>query len=106
VGRAAARGGTAVAGTAATARCSAPAAVSSRGAEGCQRKKKGGRGPRESCAKPKKSRDLSVKQKFPLIYNPNEEKPKIEVGDFFKPYNIALRFKFKNSKYIALHFKF
>jgi hypothetical protein len=32
-----------------------------RGAEGCQRKKKGGRGPRDSCAKPEKSRDLLVK---------------------------------------------
>jgi hypothetical protein len=53
LGRAAAGGGTAAACTAATARCSAPAAVSSRGAEGCQRKKKGGRGPRDSCAKPK-----------------------------------------------------
>jgi hypothetical protein len=51
VGRAAAGGGAAVAYIAATARCSAPAAVSSRGAEGCQRKKKGGRGPRDSCAK-------------------------------------------------------
>jgi hypothetical protein len=88
------------------ARCSAPAAVSSRGAEGCQRKKKGGRGPRDSFAKRKKSRDLSVKQNFPLIYNPNEEKPKIEVGEFFKPYNIALGFKLRNSKYTALHFKF
>jgi hypothetical protein len=56
--------------------------------------------------KTKKSRDLSVKQNFPMIYNPNKEKPKIEVGDFFKPYNISLRFKFKNSKYTALHFKF
>jgi hypothetical protein len=28
--------------------------------------------------------------------------PKIEVGEFFKPYNIALGFKFRNPKYIAL----
>jgi hypothetical protein len=32
--------------------------------------------------------------------------PKIKVGEFFKPYNIALRFKFKNPKYTALHVKF
>jgi hypothetical protein len=52
VGRAAARGGVAAACTTAAGRCSAPAAVRTRGAEGCQRKKKGGRGPRDSCAKP------------------------------------------------------
>jgi hypothetical protein len=27
---------------------------------------------------------------------------KIEVGEFFKPYNIALGFKFRNPKYTAL----
>jgi hypothetical protein len=80
--------------------------VSSRGAEGCERKKNGGRGLRDSCAKPKKSRDLSVKPNFPLIYNPNEEKPKIEVGEFFKPYNIALGFKFRNPKYTILNLMF
>jgi hypothetical protein len=31
---------------------------------------------------------------------------KIEVGEFFKPYNIALGFKFKNPKCTALHFNF
>jgi hypothetical protein len=46
--------------TMAVARCSAPAAESSRGAEGGQRKKKGGRGPKDLCAKLKDYRDLSV----------------------------------------------
>jgi hypothetical protein len=32
--------------------------------------------------------------------------PKIEVGEFFKPYNFALGFQFENPKYTALHFKF
>jgi hypothetical protein len=32
--------------------------------------------------------------------------PKIEVGEFFKPYNIALGFKFKNPRYIALILNF
>jgi hypothetical protein len=51
VGRAAAGGRAAAACTAAAGRCSAPVAVRSKRAEGCQRKKKGGRGPRDSCAK-------------------------------------------------------
>jgi hypothetical protein len=37
------------------------------GRRGGQRKKKGGRGPKDLCAKLKDSRDLSVKQNFPLI---------------------------------------
>jgi hypothetical protein len=53
--------------TMAAAWCSAPAVESSRGAEGCQRKKKGGRGPKDLCAKLKDSRGLSVKQNFPLV---------------------------------------
>jgi hypothetical protein len=32
--------------------------------------------------------------------------PKIEVGAFFKPYNIALGFKFRNPKYTALILSF
>jgi hypothetical protein len=32
--------------------------------------------------------------------------PKIEVGGFFKLYNIVLGLKFKNPKLIALHVKF
>jgi hypothetical protein len=36
----------------------------------------------------------------------NEEMPKMKVEEFFKPYNISLRFKFKNPKHIALHVKF
>jgi hypothetical protein len=31
---------------------------------------------------------------------------KIEVGEFFKPYNFALGFKFRNPKYIALILNF
>jgi hypothetical protein len=42
VGRVAAGGGAAAAWTAVAGRCSAPVAVRSRRAEGCQRKKKGG----------------------------------------------------------------
>jgi hypothetical protein len=53
--------------TAMVARCSAPAAGSSRGAEGGQRKKKGRRGPKDLCAKLKDFRGLSVKQNFSLI---------------------------------------
>jgi hypothetical protein len=48
-------------------RCSASTAENSRGAEGGQRKKKGGRGPKDLCAKLNDSRGLSVKQNFPLI---------------------------------------
>jgi hypothetical protein len=51
-------------------------------------------------------RDLFVKQNFPSIWNPNEEMPKIKVGEFFKLYNIALGLKFKNSKLASLHMKF
>jgi hypothetical protein len=32
--------------------------------------------------------------------------PKIKVVEFFNPYNIALRFKFKKPNFIALHVKF
>jgi hypothetical protein len=32
--------------------------------------------------------------------------PKIKVVEFFNIYNIALRFKFKNSKFTAFHVKF
>jgi hypothetical protein len=32
--------------------------------------------------------------------------PKIKVGEFFKPYNFDLGFKFKNPNLIALHVKF
>jgi hypothetical protein len=32
--------------------------------------------------------------------------PKIKVVEFFKPYNIALRFKFKKPKFTVLHVKF
>jgi hypothetical protein len=32
--------------------------------------------------------------------------PKIKVVEFFKLYNIVLRFKFKKAKFSALHVKF
>jgi hypothetical protein len=32
--------------------------------------------------------------------------PKIEVGEFLKPYNNALGFKFRNPKYMALILSF
>jgi hypothetical protein len=51
-------------------------------------------------------KDLFVKQNFPSIQNPNEEMPKMKVGEFFKLYNIALGLKFKNSKLIFLHVNF
>jgi hypothetical protein len=51
-------------------------------------------------------KDLTVKQNFPSIQNPNEEIPKTKVGEFFKLYNIALGLKFKNSKLVSLHVKF
>jgi hypothetical protein len=41
-----------------------------------------------------------------LIQKPNEKMIKIEVVEFFKPYNIALGFKFKNLKYNALFYNF
>jgi hypothetical protein len=51
-------------------------------------------------------RGFSVKQNFPSIQNPNEEMPKMKVGELFKLYNIALGLKFKNSKLIFLHVNF
>jgi hypothetical protein len=52
------------------------------------------------------SKVLTVNYDFPLIQNPNEKMIKIEVVEFFKPYNIALGFKFKNPKYTALILNF
>jgi hypothetical protein len=74
-----------------------------RGARG-RRKREGG--PRDWFAKIEKSRDLTVNLNFPLIQKPNEKMMKIEVVEFFKPYNIALGFKFKNLKYNALFYNF
>jgi hypothetical protein len=62
--------------------------------------------PKDLCANLENCRDLSVKHNFSLIENPNEEMPKMKVGEFFKLYNIALGLKFKNSKLISLHVKF
>jgi hypothetical protein len=57
-------------------------------------------------AKSENCRGLFVKQNFPSTQSPNEEMPKMKVGEFFKLYNIALGLKFKNSKFIFLHVKF
>jgi hypothetical protein len=62
--------------------------------------------PKDLYAILKNCRNLSVKQNFPSIQNPNEEMPKMKVGEFFKLYNIALGLKLKNSKLISLHMKF
>jgi hypothetical protein len=70
--------------------------------QGCQRKKKERRGPRDWFAKIEKSRHLTVNRNFPLIQKPNVKMMKIEVVEFFKPYNISLGLKFKNPKYKAL----
>jgi hypothetical protein len=75
--------------------CSRGAEGQSRGARG-RRKREGG--PRDWVAKTEKFRDLTVKWNFPLIQKPNEKMIKIGVVEFFKPYNIALGFKFTNSK--------
>jgi hypothetical protein len=61
---------------------------------------------RDLVAKYRNSRDLIVKQNSPLIQNFNEEVTKIKVVEFFKSYNIALGFKFRNPKYTALILKF
>jgi hypothetical protein len=62
--------------------------------------------PKDLYAISENYRDLSVKQNFPSIQNPNEEMPKMKVGEFFKLCNIALGLKFKNSKLISLQVKF
>jgi hypothetical protein len=88
--------------------CTAPAVEGAeQGSRGCQRKKKGGGGvfSRDLVVKYRNPRDLTVKQNSPLIKNSNEEVTKIKVVEFFKPYNIALEFKFKNPRYTALNFK-
>jgi hypothetical protein len=62
--------------------------------------------PKDLCIILGNCRDLSIKHNFPSIQNPNEEMPKMKVGEFFKLYNIALELKFKNSKLVSLHVKF
>jgi hypothetical protein len=82
---------------------------SSRGAEEqrrCQRRKKRGGGPKDLVAICKNLRDSSVNWIFPLIQSSNEEMTKIEVVEFFKSYNFALGFKFKNLKHNALFYHF
>jgi hypothetical protein len=66
----------------------------------------GGRVSRDLVAKYRNPRDLIVKQNSPLIQNSNEEVTKIKVVEFFKSYNIALGFKFRNPKYTALILSF
>jgi hypothetical protein len=51
-------------------------------------------------------RAFSVKQNFPSTQNPNEEMPKMKVGELFKLYNIALGLKLKNSKPIFFRHEF
>jgi hypothetical protein len=94
----------------------AGAAVS--GADGCrqrnnvgeqsrrQRKKMRGGGPRDLVGLCKNLRDSSVNWIFPLIQSSNEEMTKIEVVEFFKSYNFALGFMFKNLKHNALFYHF
>jgi hypothetical protein len=61
---------------------------------------------RDLVAKYRNPRDLTVNQNSPLIQNSIEEVTKIKVVEFFKSYNIALGFKFRNPKYIALILSF
>jgi hypothetical protein len=68
----------------------------------CQRRKERGGGPRGLVGNCKSFKDFTVNRNFPLIQNPNEEKVKIEVVEFFKSYNFALGLKFRNLKYTAL----
>jgi hypothetical protein len=63
-------------------------------------------GPGDLFGNSKNFKDLSVKKDFPLISRFNEKMLKIKVVEFFKPYNIALRFKFKKPKFTAFHIKF
>jgi hypothetical protein len=66
----------------------------------------GGGVSRDLVAKYRNPMDLTVKQNSPLIQNSNEEVTKIKVIEFFKSYNIALGFKFRNPKYTALFLSF
>jgi hypothetical protein len=72
----------------------------------CQRRKKREGGPKDFPGICKNLRDLTVNQIFPLIQSSNEEMTKIEVVEFFKSYNFALRLKFRNLKYTALFYNF
>jgi hypothetical protein len=97
-------------------RCRSLGPPSARGCAAGGKKKKGSRkakaekekwdSSKDLCANLENCRDLFVKQNFPSIQNPNEEMPKMKVGEFFKLYNIALGLKFKNSKFIFLHVNF
>jgi hypothetical protein len=61
---------------------------------------------KDLCVISKNCKGLVVKQNFPSTQSPNEEMPKMKVGEFFKLYNIALGLKFRNSKLASLHMKF
>jgi hypothetical protein len=54
----------------------------------------------------KNLRDFTVNRIFPLIQSSNEEMSKIKVVEFFKSFNFALGFKFKNPKINALFYPF
>jgi hypothetical protein len=72
----------------------------------CQRRKKRGGGPKDLVGICKNLRDSSVNWIFPLIQSSNEEMNKVEVVEFFKSFNFALGFKFKNLKLNALFYPF
>jgi hypothetical protein len=74
-----------------------------------ERKNRGEEGmefSKDLCVISRNCRGLVVKQNFPSTQSPNEEMPKMKVGEFFKLYNIALGLKIKNSKFIFLRVKF
>jgi hypothetical protein len=72
----------------------------------CQRRKKRKGGPKDLIGIYKNLRDFTVNRIFPLIQNSNEEMTKIKVVEFFKFFNFALGFKFKNPKLDALFYPF
>jgi hypothetical protein len=53
--------------------CAGGGRAEQKGSGGGQRRKKADRSQKDSFVNPKKSRDPSVKENFPLIQNPNEE---------------------------------
>jgi hypothetical protein len=72
----------------------------------CQRRKKRKGGPKDLVGICKNLRDFAVNRIFPLIQNSNEEMTKMKVVEFFKSFNFALGFKFKNPKLNALFYPF
>jgi hypothetical protein len=72
----------------------------------CQRRKKGKEGPKDLVGICRNLRDFTINRIFPLIQNSNEEITKIKIVGFFKSFNFALGFKFKNPKLNALFYPF